>query len=458
MGVMLAALLYVVLFYRTPDAGIATPLPPEPMQIELPALDHGILALARDGMREDRVVVEEQPLKHLLEKSIDVVESVAEALGMPEQPVPLAALRADRQQYRGRWLWYKGTLEELSTAKPGHPLRSYDIYDARLRLPDGDVVLCAFSLPVAADVRVGEYVRAEGFLMKLRDMTFPIEVRDAPMLVGRQLVRDYADWPPVTALDRGLLDGVRDGSQIDGRYQPADEAYRPLDHEQKPPLWHLAAYVRERTPKMSAAEWRQIPAMNAQAVWDRIKNGELAAGTPLRILGTLVQVRTIKAGPNPAGIRHWTEAWVQVRDLGGKTIPIWIPDRVPDLRMQTGLEVRGHYFRRFAYVGHKGDEWWTALFVAAGLDVYRVNLQLMSRETALIVFGAVVSLILLLGWSLRRDRRESEQYAAALLARRRKRRAKNTGAGTAGSRTTPEAANDQRLAAEPAGGQGEAPA
>jgi hypothetical protein len=109
MGVVLAALVYGVFFYRP-----ATP-PPQvsPVitdQTPVPTLDTVLLDTVRDATRLERLTVEKEPLAHLLEKSMMVVPAVARALGMPTEPMPFHVLRADPQKSaaaifgtRARW-------------------------------------------------------------------------------------------------------------------------------------------------------------------------------------------------------------------------------------------------------------------------------------------------------------------------------------------------------------------
>ena len=192
------------------DIGAAT-------ETVVPSLDHQILALARDSTREERLLLEAEPLRQLLAKAIDVGPSVAAALGMPETPVPVADIRQDITRHRGRWLFYEGQLEQLSGPREGHPIRDYGIHEATVRLSDGEAALAAFSIKPDAAIKVGGWVRIEGYLLKLVDTTYPAEIKAAPLLVGRAIQRDYADWPPVRDLDNELLRKVDDSS-----YWPGD--------------------------------------------------------------------------------------------------------------------------------------------------------------------------------------------------------------------------------------------
>jgi hypothetical protein len=135
----------------------------------LPELDPEIMARARDGTRAERLVTDVEPLEHLLERSLLVTPAVARKLGMPAQPEPISRLRQHPDRYRGKYLWYKGQLELLLPPKPGHPVPGYSLYEGLLRTADGEPVLFAFSVPPAEGLAEGDWVRMEGFFLKLRD-------------------------------------------------------------------------------------------------------------------------------------------------------------------------------------------------------------------------------------------------------------------------------------------------
>jgi hypothetical protein len=93
-GFVVAGIAYLL----TSLGGTTTAAPtmvPEPV-VAVPELDHKVLSTARDDTREHRLLVEPEPLRHLLATAIDVGPTVANALGMPTEPVPLDELRKAR--------------------------------------------------------------------------------------------------------------------------------------------------------------------------------------------------------------------------------------------------------------------------------------------------------------------------------------------------------------------------
>jgi hypothetical protein len=385
--------------------------------VAVPVLDDAILAGARDDTREHRIALEPEPLRHLLAKAIDVGPTVAAALGRPDVPTPTAELRARPDSFRKRWLWYEGEIEQLSGPQEGHPLRGYSLYEATLRLVDGNRVLAAFSLPPEAGMRVGSWARIEGYFLKLRDLTYPTAIDGAPMLVGRSLQPDYPDWPPVTQLDPAILAKVDDSS-----FWPGDLAWRTIEEDQGEPLWHLAGYVRDTAASRSLADWRRIGTLNGAEVHPKLVEGKLARGTPLRIFGTLIKKTVIAAPPNPAGIEAWTVGWVQVREYGGGAlVPVWCPKRV-ELETRAQVEVRGFYYRWQAYETLENVRRRVPLFVAADLDLF----DLQSGRTMASIGGWLLgAFVLFLGgvlWSQRRAARSALAHSRDLDARRRRER------------------------------------
>ncbi len=251
---------------------------------------------------------------------------MARELGMPEHPIPIALLRASPSSYRGAYPWYRGVLKHVSPGRTGHPVDGYQVYEGWIETGDGETVLFRVSQP-PRDIAEGDTVRVEGFFLKLRDSHHSPTVEQAPLLIGPELYRDYEPWAPVTQLDPGVLGQIDDGKFQGGEWVSRGDAEQDLRESEAVPLWHLASFAmhRARTGADSDAEWHERPAFVTKDQLDASKRGEIPRGTPMRLLGTFVQSRSFAARPNPIGVDTWTEAWVQIRDLGGKVVPVWVP-------------------------------------------------------------------------------------------------------------------------------------
>lgn len=426
---LVAALLYLVVFWQ-PAAPVVDPAAldlVEPPLVAVPHIDMELLKSAKDRVREERLFLEAEPLSHLLAQSLNVSDEAARALGRPAHMVPLEDLRADPSGWRGRWLFYRGRVETLGEPRPGHPVPGYSIYDATLRLSSGEAVLFTFSKPPNEGVHIGGFARAEGFLLKLRDTALPTELTQAPMLVGAELRADFEDWGPVEQLDRERLSHIIDTKPEGDRIMPSTDSWRTIDDDQNVPLWHLGAYARDAAPR-TRQEWRQVPALASQEVLNEFRRNEVERGRPMRVMGMLASMRTIRAQPNPAGIEEWTEAWLQVRDVGGRVIPVWVPKAV-NVPLGSSLEVRAYYYRRLAYETRSGKEMWTPLFVAADLDPFVFDTSTGMREIGAVVLCGAVALIAVVVWSNLRERRRVRASEDALSARRRRRRDRLATAG-----------------------------
>ncbi len=421
MGVLLAILLFVFLLYDP-----ATPVMEQPgnpiteVSVEVPVLNPEIMDQARDETRVERLVRESEPFSHLLEASLNVVPAAARQLGMPQQPLDVEQLRANPRQHRGNYLWSKGELLGLSGPIAGHPVPDYDYYEGRLENPEGKTVMFAVSLPPDPEIEIGDWVRIEGFFLKLRDGHFP-EVDRAPMLVGPQLLSDQPDWDPVLQLDARVLDSIADGN-FAGSYREGLHSDLTLEEYQDTPLWHLTSYALSHKDDKSLTEWREVPAYVEEDQWFAIMRGEYPKGMPMRVLGELLMGRTIQADRNPIGVEAWTEVWVRIHDLGGRLVPVWIPERLNSLKTRDAVELRAYLFKRHAYNSIEGDRRFTPLFVAPTLDRY-INVEHpLVRQIGLVMAGIVALLTVLFYFMARSDRITRAQHETAMIERRRRRR------------------------------------
>ena len=427
LAVFVAAAAYYVVFDAVGEDTRPAPPPETGVGVVVPQLDDEIVAAAKDDTREQRLVIQPEPLRHLLEKAIDVSPAAALALGRPEQPVPLTDLRAEPDTWRGRWLWFKGELEELHGPKEGHPVEGYKIYEATVRLDDDERVMAHFSLNEDDEVRRGGIVRVEGFFLKLRDTTYPRALDQVPLLVGREIVRDYRRWGPVTEFDPTIYEGLDDEDPFPGSLMWLD-----VEDDQGPPLWHLAAFARDTRPLKTLEDWRKHPVLNHAEWHEKLVNGKVARGQPIRILGTLKKRRAIAAPPNPIGVDYWTMAYLQVTDYGGLIVPVWLPERLSDMPIGTDLEVRGYYYRWWAYESLDNVKRRAPLFVAATLDPYDLGVDETMESLGFVIGSALLVMLLMIFVAQRRAKTQSERHAEQMAARRRRRQNRATAAAAGG--------------------------
>lgn len=429
MAAALAGMVFLVVFFRPGEDSVDTG---RPRYFEdttpVPELDDSKLALARDSTREERLVLDEEPFRHLLEKSLHVTPTVARKLGLPDRPVPIERLRSNPGTHRGQYLWYKGQLEYLSRPNEGHPVPNYSYYEGRLVTSEGEPVLFAFSVPPAEPLAIGDWVRIEGFFFGLQDAHFPVPLDRAPMLVGPELFPAYADWNAVDELDPTVLGQVNDGwwdPNAGGRgdFVDAPDIEKMLDESQDTPLWHLASFARAERERRTEEYWKGVPVFAEKAQFERFRDGLVARGTPMRILGIYRDARVLPARPNPLGLEAWTEVWVQVRDLGGKIIPVWVPEKIADdWRLNQTAICNAYFFKIYKYATREGEIRWTPLFVAGSLDRFELGEQLLTTVVTFSFAGVIGAVGLVLFVLVRRDRRHRREHEESLLQRRKRRR------------------------------------
>ena len=424
MGGLLGGLTYLVFFVAPAGEVLDTGEPTVVVEsTPAPELDPDIMAMARDSNRAERLGTDVEPFKHLLEKSLAVTPAVAHKLGMAQTPVPISRLRADPTRYRGHYLWYKGQLEYVSRPQAGHPVPGYRYYEGRLRTEDDEQVLFAFSVPPSESLKQGDWVRIEGYFFKLRDAHFPAQLDLAPMLVGPELRAAYEDWEPVEELDAAVLAQVQDGTWNGSEFVDASDMPKLLADSQDEPLWHIASYAIHESQGLTQADWPAIKPFVRRDQFEKYRTGEFERGRLTRLLGTFIKGRILPAKVNPLGIEAWSEVWIQVRDLGGKTIPIWVPGRI-DKGWKRNMPVTcfAWFFKRYSYTNVGGDIRWTPLFVAAELDRFSFSEDSLSNSIT-ISFAALIGTVGIIFFVMaRRDRRQRQRHEALMVGRRQKRR------------------------------------
>lgn len=448
MGALLAAMVYVAFFYQPIDntalVDIGRPL--EAATIVTPDLDEDVLAAVEDDTPEARQRLDTRAVEHLLQKSLDIGPTVAAALGMTDEPVPTEVVQSSTDSFRGRYLFYEGTLAMLDRVERSHPIEGFDILEGAIDTPQGERILFYVSDEANSVLRegvgetptfvVGDFVRVEGYFLKLADRSVQPVADAAPVLVGPRLLPTLRRWDPVKDLDLGILDSIEDG-EFDGQQMlQFGDVKKGLWESQGEPLWHMASYANYRAARgETLAEWRSVPALNSKEQLDGYLRGRAERGEPIRLLGTYVTAKWSEAGPNPIGAEQWTEVWVQVRDLGAKLVPVWIPKKVEGFRYNDGLEVRAFYLRNYSYETFAKErsasgrmrrvkrEPVTPVFIAADLNRYVPDPKHPALEWLQIgLMIAFCLLLLVLFMNARKERVASRRHAETLAERRRKRR------------------------------------
>jgi hypothetical protein len=346
----------------------------------------------------------EGALDYLLRESVDVVPAYAAAL---RQPATVKALRDDPLAHRGRYVSIGGTLQKLLLPRPGHPLPRYQVHEAHVAA-DGGVVVLWFSLPPDPALQAGARVRAEGFFCKLHDD--PVHgLAQVPLLVGPELLLDPETWPPVTTLSPQVLDRVQDGDvDAGGKVLAVEDMGLGLEQSQAEPLWHLCSHARHAANQPAGPS---PPRFDEQNDWNAWRSGTLARGERRQVGGAFRAARVLPAAPNPIGVTHFSEVWVQCAGLGGRLLPLWIPDRIGERwRQDDSVSAPAYYFRRLLYESETGQQRTVPVFVAATIVEPRLELGSVDRVLrAGFVAGSTLVVVLLLAAGWRRRQREGRR-------------------------------------------------
>ena len=432
MGLLLGLVLFL---YLLPNhEGMNSSVPPverEVANVEAFQPSRRILKKVTDATAADRSVINADAIQHLLKLALNVTPDIAEALKMPERQVAIDDLRAHPDRFRGHYLWFKGQLDHFEpTQTKQHPVHGYKIYEGDLRVPrqdrnPPDVVFFYVSKPADTELKTGDFVRIEGYFMKLRDEHLLAKAEKGPLLIGRQLKRAYPDWQAVDQLDHSVLERVENPIWKNDEWIHTRDAWLRLSQSEDIPLWHLASFAMYQTDRLTEEERRRVPYFMDEKMLAEFKHGSRDQGTSVRIKGRFAYSRIVKADVNPVGIDYWSVVWVQLPRLGGKAVPVWITKDIGDKwgRLQD-VELLAYYFRNFHYRSLNDTERFTPLFVAADIKLVALPTNPLNSILAYCFLAIVLLLIMVIFTMYRTSVKQTQKHESDLVARRRHRRSR----------------------------------
>jgi len=389
------------------------PKPAELVDVPIPSLNLDLIRKAKDETATQRINPELEIYEHLLIKALEIEPGSLRALGMKKDEYIVADIQKQPGRYRGKPVWFAGTIQDLRTDPAYIPGLKRRRTLGQLRTDDGKDILFCIVDEVPKGLTLGSYARVEGFFFKLRDQYHPTRVQSAPFLVGKDLLPAMKELKPVTKLDPKVLAGIHDK---DLEKEAAE--IEPL------PFFHLMSYALNR-PKPGGwkKEFRELDRKSGKAILNA--TGEVARGTPFRVLGSLYEVRIIAAEANPLGIDFWTYGWIEHPEAG--TIGFRLPGRLGgkwrtgDYVVLYGYFMKRHYYETLPKNGARNFKA-ASFFVSDTISPWR----LVSNPTDLyfkIVMTAIATiLIAVLGFFVIRDSKGNREVREALLERRRSRR------------------------------------
>lgn len=406
-SVALVALLVILILNMDrqvdPDSGQDdVPPPEEPRIVEpLARVDATQLASVSDERREDRVVLEPGPTRHLLDQAALLVYGDLEVLGA--EPLSAETLAVESAARRGQPVWVRGELVWHEAGGPPGAAGRGEVRDAS----GNSWTYLVVTEP--DDCRPGDVVRLAGFYLKQHEMLRPDRTfAVGPIVIAEELLR--SSWPiaPVTELGPGALARVRD--------HDLTQASQPLE---SPEFYDVLSYVRHAPDEdflPGGAPPAEITAVQL------MQHTEAYRGQVVRVSGLLAWADQLPLGPrgeNPLEVPFIWRIWL-TSNRGTALVWSFDPPPADAVLRRTVLDVDGVYFRRYSYENRSGQPHTAAVVAARRMTIYHAPPSVLPSLLIKVTIGLVVVVAGLLAWAARRDRASAVAARQARLARQRR--------------------------------------
>ena len=387
--------------------------------VSIPELDVALLeGRVRDATPQNRVVLENDALDLLRDHVRLFTDRHFEVLGTRTLDARgIASILEAPAGFRGAPFRARGWIEEVRARRRG-PTGETE-YLGKLVLEDGSAVYFVVS-ELADSFSVGSFVRVDGLFLK----AFSDESGDqpgvwieGPLLVGPEAIRSYKDGGRVTEIDPAILFQVQDDELVTRDGAPAEWSGIPFE-----PLWHLMAYARDLPP--GEIEWDRVPELDDEALSRLRENGTAFRGQAFRIpISRLQGVRVKKAGENPARIEEYTAGWIG-NVTWKSVIHFQAPMATRDLVHGDFVTARGFFLKDFAYPSDRKGIQVAPVFVLHSLARFEPPEDPLFERFGWAVAGSSLTVIGLIVFLLRRDKKKALALQSDLVRRRRARRAR----------------------------------
>ncbi|MEO0651758.1 MAG: hypothetical protein AAFZ65_13870, partial [Planctomycetota bacterium] len=311
---------------------------------------------------------------------------------------------------------YFSTRGEILALRRADETFAAEHWIASLALESGELVHALAPRLEDPDAAVGDFARLDGMFVKRFVDEIGGEWREGPLLVGPRLMRSYADFGGVAAIDDKVWASVVDDT-LDGPPQ-----------EQSELRWRALAWMRDLPA--GAIDWEHASILDP-AMMERIQTHPAEfRGQPFRLeIGLPLLLTKKSVGENPARLDTISEGWLYRTDF---------PDRAPVFTFEapgdvvSGLEhakVAGDFvfLRNKSVMTNDNVRRIVPLFVA-----HRFELAVEEAQTGLnqfmlgfVSFAVLLTVLIIVLW--RRDLRRSKVLQQKLVDRRRARRAQAAG-------------------------------
>ncbi len=388
--------------------------PDGPQILTLPFDDDELLAQISDGSPETRLIPSTEPLEGLLKYSVTLQARNYEALGIREVDAAVAEeLASDPASHRVEALRLRGRLARLVTHKSDDPAIG-ERHMGSIELEGGGWGHFACLRPV--EMAVDDYVRLDGVFAQILRAEAAGEMREGPLVAGRELMRSYEVLPAPTQ-EELWMQLLREVTDDELKQQSG------IPHEAQ---WALMAFAAERAEEI---DWDEAPEVNSDLLNTIAQGGDFFRGKPMRlpICGNL-GAWTEEAGENPLRLERVTRGWIGNNTWRGSTgvIQYLGPFDKPELADHDGearfVVARGFFLKTVFYERVDGRPGRAPFFVMSSVEAFDPPLDPTTRQILWGVLVGTVVMIVLIFWLLRRDARSSKELQAELVRRRRARR------------------------------------
>lgn len=379
--------------------------------------------LAKDATLEERSILETEALEIALDDARRYAPVHFEAMQGTELEAGLASeLAAASDAGRGRVLRLRGTIEQIVEYPRSPSLDAH--HRGRIRLEDGTAAFfVASELAEAIALGAGDYVRVDGFFLKNHAESAPAGWIEGPLVVGPRLTRSQPALPPVSSITPDDFAAVEDDTQ---EYRAVNDGVREY--------WSLVSYVDQLDP--ASIDWTGAPLLDRETLKQLLQEPAKFRGIPMRLPPCRVQgIWAQPQSENPARIETLTEGWIGTAawedpgSLALRPVRFVSPRPNPGLvgprsvtRPGSEMVGKGYFLRMIRYEAAEAGMQVAPLFVLAEMEPW-----VPADDVALttILWGVGVSslvLVFVFWFLLRRDSKQSAEFAAEMVRRRRARR------------------------------------
>ncbi|MCE9594035.1 MAG: hypothetical protein K8S98_07575 [Planctomycetes bacterium] len=355
----------------------------------------------RDATVDERVVIEAPALGDLLACALRLDDDarIADLDAAARESLLTASV-----EHRGDVFRVRGTLVDMQTLSVAERSSSYT--RGRMKLETGgDAYFVAAELPLG--LAAGDFVRFDGFFMKVHSRATDDAWLDAPLFVAPRLARSVARLEPQSEIDVAALAQESD--------ETLDDEVRETNSDAE---WRLLAYATN--PAARAIDWSAARELDAASLASLLADGAAARGEAFRIdAARIARCENVAPGENPLRFPLLASGWLGSWSVDGRDTLAKFVAATESRAFVLGdaVAARGFFLRNVVYERRDGEKALAPLFVLQALEP---RAPVKSAALPWLVGGALAAATMLVAIfvSLRRAARGSPELQAELARRR----------------------------------------